>query len=84
MADSKVDIVALFKEAAYEVGGLHLDDLTLDTKLADLSMNSVSVMETIGIFEERLNIKIDDEDLARLSSMRDLEALIEKAQRNKR
>ena len=77
----KIDIVALFKQAAFEAEGRHLEGLTLDSKLSELSMDSVAVMETIGVFEQRLNVRFHDEDLARLTCLRDLEALVDKAKR---
>jgi acyl carrier protein len=80
MAD-KIDIVQVFKEAAFEAEGRHLEGLTLDSKLSELSMDSVAVMETIGVVEQRIGVRFHDEDLARLSSLRDLEALVEKARR---
>jgi len=36
-------------------------------------------MESIAVMEDRLGIRIADEDLARLTSLRDLEKLIAKA-----
>ena len=80
MAD-KIDIVQLFKQAAFEAEGRHLEGLTLDSKLSELSMDSVAVMETIGVFEQRLGIRFADEDLSRLTNLRDLEVLIDKARR---
>ena len=76
-----IDIVKLFREAAFEAEGRHLEGLTLDSKLSELSMDSVAVMETIGVVEQRIGVRFQDEDLARLSSLRDLEALVEKARR---
>jgi acyl carrier protein len=77
----KIDIVQLFKQAAYEAEGRHLENLTLDSKLSELSMDSVAVMETIGVFEQRLGVRFADEDLSRLTCLRDLEQLVEKARR---
>ena len=77
----KLDIVSLFKQAAFEAEGRHLEGLTLDSKLSELSMDSVAVMETIGVFEQRVGLRFADEDLAHLSSLRDLEALVAKAKR---
>ena len=77
----KIDIVALFKKAAFEAEGRHLEGLTLDSKLSELSMDSVAVMETIGVFEQQLGVRFADEDLSRLTCLRDLEALVEKAKR---
>ena len=76
-----IDIVKLFKESAFEAEGRHLENLTLDSKLSDLQMDSVAVMETIGVFEQRVGVRFHDEDLARLSNLRDLEALVQKAKR---
>jgi len=77
----KLDIVQLFKQAAFEAEGRHLEGLTLDSKLSELSMDSVAVMETLGVFEQRVGIRFHDDDMSRLTCLRDLEALIEKARR---
>jgi acyl carrier protein len=79
MNASKHDVVALFRDAVMEAGGVKLDKLTLDTSIADLALDSIAVMESIAIVEDRLGIRIADEDLARLTCLRDLEALIHKA-----
>jgi acyl carrier protein len=81
MSADKIDVVTMFKQAAFEVDGRTLEGLTLDTKLSELSLDSVAVMETIGFFEQRLDIRFNDDDLARLSSLRDLEMLIDKARK---
>jgi acyl carrier protein len=78
---SNVDIIPIFREAAREVAGEKLkglDTLTLDTKLSDLALDSVAVMEVIGMVEERLHVRFDDGDLSRLSTVRDLSTLVEK------
>jgi acyl carrier protein len=77
-----VDIIALYKQAAHEVGGYNLENLTLDTQLSDLSLDSVAVMEIIGYVEQHLGVRFNDEDLARLTNLRDLEQLILKARKD--
>lgn len=79
MDKKKTDVVDLFRSAVFEAGGIKLENLTLDTTLADLALDSVAVMESIAVMEDRLGIRIADEDLARLTSLRDLEKLITKA-----
>ena len=81
MTTDSIDIVKLFKEAAFEADGRTLESLTLDTKFADLGMDSVAVMETIGVFEQRLSIRFHDDDLSRLTTLRDLEVLVAKTTR---
>lgn len=77
----QIDIVKEFKQAAFEAEGRHLEGLTLDSKLSELAMDSVAVMETIGVFEQQVGIRFHDDDLSRLTSLRDLEALVAKARR---
>ena len=78
MKPGPIDIIKLFKEAAFEADGRTLEHLTLDTKFSELSMDSVAVMETIGVFEQRLEIRFNDDDMSRLTTLRDLDALVAK------
>jgi acyl carrier protein len=78
-AKEPVDVIALFQQAAKEVVGYNLDKLTLETELSDLSLDSVAVMEIVGYVEQKLEVRFADEDLSRLTSLKDLAALIEKA-----
>jgi acyl carrier protein len=73
-----IDIIKLFTEAAFEADGRTLVAISLDTKFSELSMDSVAVMETIGVFEQRLSIRFNDDDLARLTTLRDLDTLVSK------
>jgi acyl carrier protein len=77
----KLDVIKLFQEAAFEVSGRKLEGLTLDTPLAELALDSVIVLEVVSHVEQTLSIRFEDEDLARLQTMRDLESLIAKARR---
>jgi len=81
MTTEPIDILKLFKEAAFEADGRTIESLTLDTKFSELTMDSVAVMETIGVFEQRLSVRFNDDDLARLTTLRDLEALVQKSLR---
>jgi len=75
---SGFDLLALFKEAALEVGNHKLDGLSMESKLADLNIKSVEVMEIVGYIEDRVKVRLSDDDLSRLATLRDLERLIEK------
>lgn len=73
------DIIVLFKEAVREVDSkTELDNLTANTELAKLGLDSVMTMEVIGVLEERLNVRFPDEDLATLKNIGDLTALIQR------
>jgi len=81
MTTEPIDILKLFKEAAFEADGRTIEGLTLDTKFSELTMDSVAVMETIGVFEQRLSVRFNDDDLSRLTTLRDLEVLVQKSLR---
>jgi acyl carrier protein len=73
------DIIVLFKEAVREVdANTKLDNLTVNTEIAKLGLDSVMTMEVIGVLEERLNVRFPDEDLATLKNIGDLTALIQR------
>jgi acyl carrier protein len=74
-----VELITIFRDAAREVSGNNLEGLELDTKISDLSLDSVSVMEVIGMVEEKLHVRFDDSDLSRLTTVRDLSVLVAKA-----
>jgi acyl carrier protein len=81
MSEQKIDVVQVFKDAAFEVSGRKLDSLTLDTKLSELALDSVLVLEVVSQVEQTLSVRFDDEDLSHLTTLRDLAALVEKSRR---
>ncbi len=69
---ANVNIIQLFAQAALEVNGKKLDGLTKDTVISKLGLDSVAVMELVSFFEEQLNIRMPDEDLAKVQTLGDL------------
>ena len=69
---ANVNIIQLFTQAALEVNGKKLDGLTKDTVISKLGLDSVAVMELVSFFEEKLNIRMPDEDLAKVQTLGDL------------
>ena len=67
-----IDVVEMFKQAAFEVDNRRLPDLRLDTVIATLGMDSVAVMELVSYFEEKLEVRIPDEELSRIRTVKDL------------
>jgi len=60
-----IDVVQLFKEAALD--GAHAESI-----ISQLGMDSVAQMELVSWFEERLGVRIPDEELAKIRTIRDL------------
>lgn len=75
---SQIHIVSLFQQAALEVNGKKLGALTQDTVISKLGMDSVAVMELVSFFEEQLNIRMPDEDLAKVQTLGDLGHLVKR------
>lgn len=67
-----VDVVEMFKQAAFEVDNRRLPDLKADTVISTLGMDSVAVMELVSYFEEKLAVRIPDEELSRIRTVKDL------------
>ncbi len=67
-----IDVIEMFKQAAFEVDNRRLPDLTPETVIATLGMDSVAVMELVSYFEEKLSVRIPDEELSRIRTVKDL------------
>ena len=73
-----VNVIELFQKAALEVDNKKLTGLTKDTVISTLGMDSVAVMELVSYFEEQLNVRIPDEELSRIRTVRDLRDAVAK------
>ena len=72
-------IAGLFAEAAWEVDQREFQGLTLDTRIAELGVDSVVLLEIFGYVEEELEVYLPHEDLGQVKTLRDLGALIQRA-----
>ena len=67
-----IDVVEMFKQAALEVDNRKLPNLTRESVIATLGMDSVAIMELVSYFEEKLSVRIPDEELTRIRTVADL------------
>jgi len=67
-----IDVVEMFKQAALEVDNRKLPQLSRETVIATLGMDSVAIMELVSYFEEKLSVRIPDEELGRIRTVGDL------------
>lgn len=80
---SEVDILTMFNTIARQVEkGKELPSITRDSKISALGIDSVSMMEIIGVMEDELDVSIPDEKLARLQTVGDIEAVIREQRGN--
>jgi acyl carrier protein len=75
---AQVNVTQLFAQAALEVNGKKLENLTQNTVISKLGLDSVAVMELVAFFEEKLNIRMPDEDLAKVQTLGDLGGLVKR------
>ena len=73
-----VNVIAMFKQAALEVNGKKLGELSAETVISKLGLDSVAVMELVSYFEEKLQIRMPDEELARVQTLGDLASLVKR------
>jgi acyl carrier protein len=72
------DLIALFKQVATEVDKREFKDVTGESVITELGIDSLSMMQVVGEMELRLNIMIPDEDLVELVTVADLVKVVER------
>ena len=73
---SDFDFYTFFNQAAFEVSGKRFESLHKSTVIADLGLDSVALIELIGYIEEKLRIRIPDEELAGVQTLEELDAVV--------
>ena len=69
-------LIGVLKAAVYDVSLKELGDLNAETKISELGLDSVALMELIGVLEENLLIQIKDEEVSALATVGDLLKLL--------
>lgn len=74
---SNVDVLQMFTDIAKKVEShKSFPEITRDTKIVSLGIDSVAMMEIVGCIEDELDIVIPDEKLAQLQSVGDIERVV--------
>jgi acyl carrier protein len=72
-------ILDLIRAALFEVAPTRkeeFDEVGLDTKIDDLALDSIALMEMVGYVEDRLETTFEEDQLAKVTSLQDLATLI--------
>lgn len=77
-APSRPELLELFRRTAAEVVEKEFTTLSEDTKLNELGIDSLGMLEIIGALERELKVQIPDEALTGLQTVRDLVSAVEK------
>jgi acyl carrier protein len=78
MTQLTTELNSLFVDAIRQVSGKNIGNVTADQRIAELGLDSVSVMEMVGTIEEKLSIQLSDDELTKINTFGDLAALLGK------
>jgi 8-amino-7-oxononanoate synthase len=76
MQSTDQNLINVLKAAVYDVNLKELGDINTSTKISELGLDSVAMMELIGVLEENLSIRIADEEVSGLVTVGDMLNLI--------
>jgi acyl carrier protein len=74
---SQPDVVGMFSQFAHKIESHRkFPTITRESKISDLDLDSVAMMEIVGEVEDELDIKIPDEKLGQLATVGDIERVV--------
>lgn len=76
--EPKRDLVALFKQVASQVDKREFNEVTPESLITDLGIDSLSMMQIVGEMELRLDVTIPDDELVLLVTVADLLRVVER------
>lgn len=72
MGDIDKRLLDVFKRAAWEIGQIEIGTLSLATRVSDLDIDSIMLLEIIGQIEAAFNVSISEEQLLTAKTIRDI------------
>jgi 8-amino-7-oxononanoate synthase len=66
------NLITILKAAVYDVNLKELGDISASARISELGLDSVAIMELIGVLEENLSIRIGDQEVSELRTVGDL------------
>lgn len=72
------NVLIMFKTVAERVDKRSFDDVTRESVITDLGIDSLSMMQIVGEMETELNLQIPDEDLVEIVTVGDLCSKVER------
>lgn len=76
-ASTKTDALAMFKKVAARVDKREFPNVTRQSVITELGIDSLSMMQIVGELETELGVVIPDEDLVELVTVGDLCSKVE-------
>jgi acyl carrier protein len=78
VAPAQHDILELIKQTAQQLDGAGHQELCPETKISALGLDSVSLMEMLGMIEDELRIQLPQAEFQRLKTIGDLVLLVQR------
>jgi acyl carrier protein len=70
------EVVRMFVAALHEVADKPWDHVDAGSVIGDLGIDSLSLMQIVGILEDQLGVTLADDEIARIRTVGDIERLI--------
>ncbi len=80
MASNRTELLEVFRTTAGEVAEKDFHAVAESTSISELGIDSLGMLEIIGSLERELKIHIPDEDLAGITTVKDLLNAVESRQ----
>ncbi len=71
-------LIELFRDLATEIAEKDLSFVQEESAIADLGIDSLAMLELVGTMERELRIRVPDEQLVGLETVRELLELVER------
>jgi acyl carrier protein len=75
---TRAELLTIFEKTATEIVEKEIKGLSESTKLSELGIDSLGMLEIVGSLERQLTIQIPDEALTGLQTVKDLLEALEK------
>lgn len=70
------ELFVLFREVVQSIEKRPIEDITPQSVIADLGIDSLGMMEIVGELESRLDVMIPDDQLVKLQTVDDLLSVV--------
>lgn len=74
----RAELIDMFKVMATEVAERDFDDLSEDSVIADMGVDSLQMLEVVGQMEQKLSIQIPDDQLVGIETVAQLLDVLER------
>lgn len=74
----RLQLIRLFRDLASEIAERDLSFVQEESPITDLGIDSLAMLELVGTMERKLSIRVPDDQLVGLATVRELLELVER------